>query len=329
MRRFRFPFVLLFVAGTAYASVRFTPRELFRIPFGDARGDVGSRVENGHLLIPRNFTIDDNGHFYIYDASHHRIARYSPDGTYEMEFHYLDTAQSVFAHVDAHENLWLLISDPSKGIFCGVYSPQGQRLKAAIFTQYNHFRLHVDDGGALHVVLSSDKNSSATQTYLLDEKTLLMKKENVGPPPENHHELRDNGRLLYVDPALDATAFTSHPMTRITDSDHRRVADIEGDVIYVTAKGEIYTKVGARQLRVYDARGALKGTVTLTGLSSSCSSLRFDADGDIYQLDGIPDIAEDDPRLRAARADPAVDREDLHYSGKMPGMRVIEWQRKL
>src|SRR5450755_4157637 len=96
-------------AGTAMAAqVEFTQRELFRIPFGAEANDLGARIEEGNFLIPRDFTMDGSGHYYVYDSNKHRIARFSSEGAYEMGIRYPATAQQVFAHADAQENLWLL-----------------------------------------------------------------------------------------------------------------------------------------------------------------------------------------------------------------------------
>ena len=229
--------------GIGRAAVAFTPRELFQIPFGADPKALGARVESGQFLFPRLFTMDGAGHFYIYDSIHHRIARYAGDGRYEMEFRYPETARQIFAHPDSRENLWLLISDPSQGMFYGVYDARGKRLNAGIFSRFNDFHLHLDDDGLLHVTLSSNKDAASVKTYVLDEKSLLMKKENIAPPPEDHHEVRAGQRLFYVD-AIPGAKQNAQSAARITDQTHHTVAEIKGTVIYVTQQGELYREWG-------------------------------------------------------------------------------------
>jgi len=285
-------------------------------------------VEGGSFLIPRTFTMDGTGHFYIDDGGKHRIARFSFAGTYEMEFRYLPTAGQIFAHADSRENLWLLISDPAEGMYYGVYGPQGKRMNGGIFSKFNHFNLHLDDQGTLHVLLTSQGNPSALQTYFLDEKSLLMKREMIARPPEDHHELRRSNHRYFTDQVPGSGQGDHRPVTRITDESHRGIASIQGSVIYVTGRGDIYTRVGPREIRVYDLDGSLKGKVTLTGLTSACSAIRFDADGSLYELDGIPDKTDAQIRQEGLSAGPNGDFEDLHYTPVMPGMRLIQWERR-
>jgi len=319
--------LMFFAAGWGRAAaVRFAPRELFRIPFGKSPEALGTRIDGGSFLFPRDFTMDEAGHFYISDTQNHRIARYSSAGKFEMAFRYPPTAGQVFAHADERGNLWLLISDPARGVYDGVYSPTGQLLKAGIFSRFHHFRLHLDDDYGLHVILSGDADRPAPQMYILDKESLLMKKEKVAPPPEGHHELRRKDQVYFIDPVPTASRDDSRRVNRITDAAHHGVASIRGVVAYVTDRGEIYARVGDRELDVYDAAGAFEGKVLLKGLRSACRSVRFDAEGNIYELDGIADRTDDDiRRLEPGRRD---DFEDLHYSARMPGMRLIEWERR-
>jgi hypothetical protein len=297
-------------AGIAEASsVTFTPRELFHVPFGAARDQLGARVEGGNFLIPRDFTRDDDGHFYLYDVNNHRIARYSSEGKYEMEFRYVASARQVFAHADARQNLWLLLSDPARGMFFGVYDANGKSLRSGVFARYNHFRLHPDDDNVLHILLSSDKDSSLQATYVFDSESLRMKKENIARPPETHHQLRHQDRVYFVDQVPGGSGKDSAPVNRVTDQAHRNVADIQGAVLYITERGEVYTRVGDCDIRVYGIDGSHRGKVHLTGLTSACAAIRFDPFGNIYEFDGIPD-----PSGR--------------YNAAMPGMRVIEWERQ-
>ncbi len=96
-----------------------------------------------------------------------------------MGYSYSTSADQVFAHADSGLNLWLLISDPARGLYYGVYDSHGKRLREGIFSQFNHYQLHVDDNATLHIILSSTKNTTPPQTYIFDEDSLLMKKENI------------------------------------------------------------------------------------------------------------------------------------------------------
>lgn len=318
---------LLVGARTAQsASLVFSPRELFRVPFGKAKPTLGARVDGGNFLFPRDFTMDGQGHFFIYDTNNHRIARFSSEGTFEMEFRYLPTAQQMFAHTDSRQNLWLLLSDPGRGMYYGVYDSQGKPLRQGLFSRYNHFRLHLDDSYTLHVILSSAKEPAAAQSFIFDEDSFLMKKENVARPPENHHQVRKSDHVYFIDQMPDGSKEDAHHMNRITDEFHRPVAAIKGTVIYVTEQGEVYTRVGTREIDVYDVKGSLKGKVVLKGLRSACASIRFDSTGNIYELDGIPEPSNATSR----ESDPETneDAEDLHYTLHMVGMRLIKWERQ-
>jgi hypothetical protein len=309
LRPFTLGILLLAVAPWSHAqSVSFTPHELFHIPFGDEREALGAHIEGGNLLIPRDFTMDGAGHYYIYDSNHHRIARFSSEGKYEMGYRYPTTAKQIFAHADSHQNLWLLVSDPERGLYYGVYGSDGHALRQGVFSQFDHFRLHPDDDAVLHVILSSEKKPGPAPVYLFDEDSLLMKKETIARPPESHHQVRQGSSVFFIDAIPGRAEKNSAPVNRITDSAHHGLGDIQGAVIYMTDQGDIYTRVSDRDIRVYDLRGALKGKVTLSGLASACAAIRFDSEGNLYELDGIPDA-------------------DNHYSAKMPGMRLIRWER--
>lgn len=305
------PLILMFSGATGVyaAEAAFAPRELFRIPFGKSRDTLGARVEGGNFIFPRDFTLDGAGHFYIYDSNNHRIARFSSSGQYEIGFSYPATARQVFAHADSRQNLWLLISDPERGLYYGVYGPTGKRLRAGVFSQFDHFRLHPDDDFTLHVILSSEKNPAESRTFLFDEESLLMKKENIARPPENHHQVRASEHVYFIDQVPNGSKGDAGQVNRITDDLHHGVADIRGAVIYVTGQGEVYTRMNEREIDVYGVDGSLKGKVLLQGLASACQSIRFDAAGNLYELDGIPDEAG-------------------QYTAKMPGMRLIEWERQ-
>jgi len=312
------------LSGFLYAdSVQFQARELFQIPFGNSRDTLGAKVEGNNFLIPRSFTLDDVGHAYIYDSPKHRIARFTLKGVFEMEFRYPETVEQVFAHADAEQNLWLLVSEPKRGLYYVVYDVRGKKLRDGLFREYMHFQLHLDDDHFLHVLLSSDKTPSVTQSFFLDEKSHLMKKENVARPPVTHHRVRKQEHVYFID-AVPGEAGT---LNRITNEAHHHESDIQGHVIYTTDAGDIYTRLGDRGFRVYSAQGALKGHVQLHGLRASCASIRFDSDGNIFELDGIPDQSDEQARLRGS-ADPQADFEDLHYTAAMPGMRMILLSRE-
>jgi hypothetical protein len=291
------------------ATVEFASRELFHIPFGKENNMLGARIEGGNFLVPRDFTMDGAGHFYIYDSNNHRIVRFSSAGAYEMGIRYPTTARQVFAHADARENLWLLISDPERGLYYGVYDLHGKRIHEGIFSQFDTYRLHVDDDYTLHVIVSNSKTPAVTQTYLLDQESLLMKKENVARPPEDHHQVKKSDRVYFIDPIPGSAKDDAHRQMQITDEKHQAVASIKGTVVYVTEDGEVYARVGEREIDVYDVSGSLKGKVILEGLPAACAAVRFDSTGNIYELDGIPD-------------------SDQKYSASMPGMRLILWERR-
>jgi hypothetical protein len=275
-----------FLEGTsAAARVQFTSRELFRVPFGKSPDTLGSRVEGDNLIVPREFTLDEVGHFYITDIVQHRIARFSSTGKYQMELRYPPTARQVFAHPDARQNLWLLISDPLRGLYYGVYDVHAKQLRGGLFAQFNQFRLHLDDHSVLHVIASSSKNPAAAVSFLFDENSLLLKKETAGPPPLTHHEVRKKDHLYFAD-QMPGAKNGEGVTTQITDESHQKVSTIEGAVIYATEQGELYTRAAPCQINVYEADGSLKGSARLTGLPSSCASVRFDSEGNIYQLDG-------------------------------------------
>src|SRR5262249_40861512 len=151
--------------------------------------------------------------------------------------------------------------------------------------------------------LSSKNSHTPAQTYFLDENSFLLKKENVAPPPEDHHRLVKSDRVFFIDAVPNGAQDDARRVNRVTDESHHSVADIQGSVIYVTGRGEIYTRVGEREVRVYNVNGSQLGKIELEGLSSACASIRFDSDGSIYELDGIPD-------------------QEGHYTAAMPGMRL-------
>ena len=158
------------------------------------------------------------------------------------------------------------------------------------------------------MILSAKDNPASEQTYILDEDGLIMKREKIARPPETHHQIRLHDHTYFVDQVPDAEKEDSQHVNYITDESHHGVADIKGSVIYMTGRGEIYTRVGECEVYVYDVDGSLQAKVQLKGMVSACSSIRFDSDGSIYELDGIPDEAGD-------------------YTSEMTGMRVVEWER--
>ena len=281
---------------------------MFQIPFGPDRDQLGAKIDDGNFIIPRDFTLDADGHFYIYDSNKHRIARYSPDGKFEIGFRYPETAERVFAHADSHENLWLLISDPAQGMYYGIYDARGTSIKSGVFSQFNHFRLHLDDTSTLYVILSSTQHPDAEHTYILDEKNLLLKRERIARPLETHHEVKKSDHRYFIDQVPDGSKTDAQHVNRVTDESHRGVSDIQGTVLYVTDRGEVYTRVGDCQIHVYDIDGSLKAKVAMSGLNSACRSARFDSYGNIYELYGIPG-------------------PDRQYGSAMTGMRLIQWQR--
>ncbi len=321
--------LLVHAARSESARRIFQPHELFRVPFGESRETLGSRIAQAQFLIPRDFTLDGADHFYIYDVNNHRIARYSSAGKFEMDFRYLATAGQVFAHADSSQNLWLLLSDPARGVYYGVYSPTGRRLREGIFGQFHQFRLHPDDDFTLHIILSAGPAGNVSdQIYMFDEQSLRMKKENVAPPPVTHHQVKRHEHVYFIDAMPGTQTVDTQTINRISDPSHQEVAAIRGSVLYVTGEGEIYTRVGARQINVYEADGTLKGNVTLTGMRGACASIRFDSAGNIYELDGIPDKTDEQLRAQTPAIDSKADFEDLHYTPEMLGMRMIVWERQ-
>ncbi len=285
----------------AAAPLRFEPKEVFRIPFGNGKGELGVRLEGERHILPYEFTLDGLGRFYITDIGKHRVARFSPTGVYEMGAQFPETVKQVFAHADTDGNLWLLIADPGRGVHYGVYSPKGKSLRTAAFSQYNRFRLHVADDGNVRAILSTDKKPSEGHVFGFDGKTFLMKPEKGPPPPQGHHRVRPpEGQIYFVDLVPGDPRNDAERLSRITTPEGRR-ADIQGRVIYTTERGEVYTRMGPKEIRVYTIDGQLKGKVVLTGLNELAQSIRFDESGNIYQLDYLPDL---------------------------PGMRILKWERR-
>jgi hypothetical protein len=304
-------FMVVLLMGTMpieAAKMKFSERELFRIPFGNEKTALGAKVEAGNFLIPRDFSRDLGGHIYINDSNKHRIVRFSPAGQYELSLEYPASAHQVFAQPDGLGNLWLLISDPTRGFYYGVYDSRGKRLREGVFIQYNHFRLHVDDARVLHVILSHSKRPSETHLFYLDQETFLLKKVKAAKPPEEHHRITHLERSYYIDPVPSDAKTDADRRTKITDDQRESEKTIKGRVVYVTDQNEIYTRVGDCQMEIYNLEGSHKGSIKLEGLPSACASARFDPEGNIYLLDGIRDASD-------------------RYSPEMPGMRLLVWVR--
>jgi hypothetical protein len=318
----------LFLHGLCLADVAFVPRELFHVPFGSDRAHLGTKAEGENLQLPADFTRDAVGRFYIYDRVNHRIARFSPVGAFEIGYRFPPTARQVFAHADERQNLWLLVADPARGVFYGVYDQRGKALRSATLAQYNRFRLHVGDDFSLRAMLSHDARPGASQLFRFDSQTMLMTKETIALPPETHHRVKKGDVDYFVDQVPGSSNKEGAvPVNRITDRLGGKANEIEGQVVYVTDAGDLYTRVGAREIRIYDVRGVLKGKVTLSGLSFTLASIRFDGAGNIYQLDGIPDKTDEDLRKEGTSTD-RRNWEDRHYTSGMPGMRMILWERR-
>ncbi len=300
--------VTLSARGQA-ASLEFKSRELFQIPFGTDKESLGAKVQDGNFLLPRDFSVDANGRFYINDSNKHRVIRVSPRGEYRMGISYPASAEQVFAQPDGLGNLWLLISDPVRGFYYGVYDGDGKKLREGVFAQYNKFRLHVDDARVLNVMLSNKKKPQDVHTYFLDPESFLLKKIAVAPPPEEHHTVVKLERSYYIDPVPTHATNDSERRMKITDKTRQSVEEIRGRVVYVTEQSEIYTRVGDCQFEIYDVTGSKKGQVTLKSLPAVCAGVRFDPQGNIYLLDGTPDASG-------------------KYSADMPGMRLMVWERK-
>jgi len=299
-----FLFSLLWAAQVQAADVEFAPREMFRMPFGSDRAALGAKIDGQEMKIPSDFAMDAAGRFYIYDIHKNRIARYSPEGKFQITYTYAPTVQQVFAHVDAQQNMWLLVTDPKRGAYYGVYDERGKTLRSGFFTQYNRFRLRLADDAMLRVTLYSDKQPTAGQLYWFDQDSMLLKRDTVGPPPENQHQIQKED----VTYSIHLIPGSGKAVNRITDRSSGRTRDIEGEVVYISLRGELYTRVGDREIRVYDVSGKMQGRMLLTGLPSSLKTIRFTPAGDICQLDGIPD-------------------RDGAYTSDMPGMRIVCWQR--
>lgn len=316
----------LWIAGlwtvSVAAEVRFVPEELFRIPFGPAREALGAKVENDYLVIPHEFTIDVFGRFYINDLAKHRVVRYSPAGAFEMAVTYDPSVRQVFAHADENGNLWLLLADP-KAVYYGVHSPKGKAIRSAVFSQYNRFRLHVADGGETRVLFSHDAHPAREDLYRFEAGTHLIKRDRWAAPPEGHHRV---GRST-LDRVPSASTSDADQTYRLTDPESGKQVEVQGRVVYVTSNGDIYARLGARDLRLYGPDGRSKGRLRLGGLEATGRGIRFDAQGNIYQLDGIPDRSPEDARALGF-GDPRADPEDRRYSSEMPGLRMIRWTRR-
>lgn len=291
------------------ASVEYVSRELFRIPFGNSKQELGVKVEAGNLLIPRDFSLDARGHFYVNDAHKHRIVRVSSKGAYEMGIAYPPTAEQVFAQPDGLGRLWLMISDPSRGFYYGVYDESGKRLREGVFTQFNRFRLYVDDAHILHVILSHAKKPNELIYYYLDQESLLLKKVRVAQPPQDHHQVQHLERSYYIDPVPTGEVHDSQRQMKITNEKREAVGTVRGRVIYVTDQGEIITRVDDCELDVYSIEGKRLGNLRIGALPAACAGARFDGQGNVYVLDGVPNGTGT-------------------YAADMPGLRLLIWQRR-
>lgn len=302
--------LLIWVACPGLASqIEFSSRELFRLPFGTSKQALGVKVEGGNLLIPRDFSLDAQGHFYITDTHKHRIMRVSSSGAYEMGIVYPPSAEQVFAQPDGQGNLWLLISDPRQGFYYGVYDQKGKRLREGVFAQYNRFRLHVDDAHVLHVILSNTKTPQDASFYYLDQETYLLNKVKVARPPEEHHQVNHLAKSYFIDPVPAGSVSDADRKMRITNEKREEVGTLRGRVVYVTDQGEIYTRVADCDLEIYSVEGARLGKVRLDALPAACASARFDGQGNIYVLDGVPNAAGE-------------------YAADMSGLRLNVWERR-
>lgn len=329
MKSFLSLLLTLLILPPAYAGdVRFSSAELFRIPFGAGRGELGTAIDDKGFRFPHEFTRDARGRFYINDLYKHRIVRYSAEGAYELSLTYPKTATKVFSHADEDGNIWLLVADPTKGFYYGVHDEKGKPLRSAVFSQYQQFRLSVGDDFNLRVVLSSDKKPDDEAFYQFDIDSLLLKKDPSGRPPSTHHRVRTQDGLYFIDQVTDGAKEDHERSHRVSDASGRKLGTIEGRVLYTTARGEVYTRLGARDLRVYSASGRLLTKVRLSGLSATTAFIRFNESGDLFQLDGIPDRTVEEVRAGGAEGDPRTDQEDLQFSPKMTGLRMVQWHRE-
>jgi len=320
-------FVIASVYVTAFGeSLHYIPRELFEVRFGTQSYQLGRNVREGEFNGPLRFIVGENEHFYIDDLSNTRVAEYDNMGKFLTAFVFPSSDQIKEIVLDADEHLWIIAENDIKQMFNYlVYDKHGQLLKASdLPVDLNVIRSFRTSNNRFITCFSHAERPSGGAYKETSEKSTCFRIDSIQLvlEPINLENFGHSGDALgNPESRLD---FSATPRPRIFVSNGSMKKSLSG-ILRIAKDGRMFKQRSLREFEVYNSSCDLEVTTLIGGFSHTGKFI--DANGDIYQMDYMPDVS--DAMLKPMTHIPSTqDVEDLHYSVDMPGIRMIKWERK-
>jgi len=312
-------------------KTKYTQKELFKIHWGDEDGKIGREVSEGSLETPAYFTVDDEGNIYILDYINTRVVVFSPKGEFikNIKISQKPPFGRAVMTVDKHKQLWMIPKKQRrKGYICEVYNEKGKSLKKTMLpSDISSIDLVIDQvnkpllfGDKSHFDKKTRRSKILKLTqFNFDEEIFELKPMTTISPTK----IKKGKQIFIVEKTLDKKTSRSHFILK--NNDGKTIKKIKGRVKRIDSRGNIYSQSSLRNIDVIDPSGTKIYEVNLKGHLIAVASPYVDAKGDIYQLDLIPDVTDEEIKTFYPPPSANDDIESFHYSISSPGIRVIKW----
>jgi len=301
-------------------------KEQFRVYWGTGAAQVERKMSEGELGdVPTRLGVDSSGGIYILDSVNNRVVSYSANGTFLRSFLVDSLSKSNSAlSVDRSGNIIIVGEEYRQPYMLRVYSPEGKLLGHAVFpANINTVRSFSVAGGKTLFWADESRFDKKTRraiiqnrlNFELDEKYNLTQAKNGSSV-----SLKDGGLAPFAEISLGdgpiprAIVFRNSANSLISKLDAEKLRAVD-------SYGRIFKLKSLDEISVVDLRGREIAKVPISGGHSHGGMPVLGNDGNVYQIDLIPNVPKELQRVEAG-APPS----DLNYSIDSPGIRVMKCQ---
>lgn len=299
-------------------------KEQFLVYWGTGPSQVERKISEGELgKVPTRVGIDSSGNIYILDSINNRVVNFSSNGAFLRAFPVDSLSKgNSWLSVDRLGNIIIVGEEYGQPNKLRVYSPAGELLSRAAFpASINTVRsFSLLEGKTLFWANESrfDKKTHRSiiqnrLNYELDERYNLVQAKNGSSVRFNEGGLAYSAEItLGNDPIPRAIVFRNSAGGVISKLDAEKLWAVD-------SYGRIFKLKNIDELSVTDLRGLEIAKIPISGRHSHGGMPVLGNDGNVYQIDLIPNVPEELQRVQTG-----APVSDPNYSIDSPGIRVLK-----
>jgi len=300
-------------------------QEQFRVYWGTGPSQVERKISEGELGdVPTRLGGDSSGNIYILDSVNNRVVSFSSSGTFLRSFPVDGLSKSNSGlSVDKSDKIIIVGYEYGQPYKLRVYSLEGELLGHAAFPSNINTVRSLSVGGKILFWANESRFDTKTRrsitqnrlNYEFVSKYKLGQAKNGSLVRLNEGDLSYSTEMSYGDGQMPrAIVFRNSSGGVISKLDAEKLWAVD-------SYGRIFKLKSLDELSVTDLRGKEIAKIPLSGRHSHGGMPVLGNDGNVYQVDLIPNVPKE-----LQRVETGAPASDPNYSIDSPGIRIIKCQ---